>query len=225
MSYRRILIGGMLRLAGALWMIVFCATLGAQDIHVVSGRVVNSATGQPVAGAQVVLRVSYAIYGFHERESDRPLPGDVARAVTDESGRFAIEFDPSAPPSRLFVAREGFRSQDNQDIATVALRADELSDITVLLRPQSVIRGRVVNRAGEPLAGITVVAIRVEIQDGRRQWRNYSSAVTDGTGEYRLPTLAPGAYYLQAGGSGQSAGQAYGPLFYPAAMEQRQGQE
>jgi hypothetical protein len=187
---------------------------------VVSGTVVNAANGEPLAGALVVLRVSYASYGFRDRAGDRPSPGDMARAVTDESGNFTIRFDPALPATRLFVSHEGFRSEDNREIVTVPLLSAGARNVSVALVPQSVVQGQVVDSEGIPLKGVVVRAIRVEVQDGRRVLRhNYGAAVSGADGAYRLAPLAPGSYYLEASGAGAD-GRGYGPLYFPGMAEQ-----
>jgi hypothetical protein len=192
---------------------------------VVSGTVVNAATGEPLGGALVVLRVSYANYGFRDRPGDRPWPADVARALTDESGRFAIEFDRSVPASRLFVSRDGFRSEDNREIVIVPLLPMGAQNVTISLVPQSVIRGRVMDEQGAPLSGAAVRAIRVEIQDGREQLRpNYSVAVAGPSGEYRLATLAPGSYYLEASRVGADVRHGFGPVYFSGVTERHSAQ-
>src|SRR5579883_501666 len=190
--------------------------------NVVSGTVVNAVTGEPLAGALVVLRVSYATYGFRERPSDRPWPGDAARALTDESGRFAIEFDQALPASRLFVSREGFRSADNAEIVTVPLLPIGARDVTISLVPEAAIEGGVADSDGAPLSGAIVRASRVEIQDGRQRLRhNYSVAVAGNGGQYRLTALAPGSYYLEASRAGADDRHGFGPVYFPG-VDQRQ---
>jgi hypothetical protein len=189
---------------------------------VVSGTVLNAATGEPLAGALVVLRVSYADYGFRDRPGDRPWPADAARALTDESGRFSIEFDRGLPASRLFVSREGFRSEDNREIVTVPLLPMGARNITVSLVPQSAIQGRITDSQGAPLSGAAVRAIRVEVQDGRQQLRpNYSVAVAGPNGDYRLASLAPGSYYLEASRVGADVRHGFGPVYFPGVTERR----
>ena len=192
---------------------------------VVSGTVLNAATGEPLAGALVVLRQSYANYGFRDRPGDRPWPADAARTLTDESGRFSIEFDRGLPASRLFVSHEGFRSEDNREIVTVPLLPMGARNVTVSLVPQSAIQGRVMDDQGAPLSGAAVRAIRVEIQDGREQLRpNYSVAVAGPSGEYRLASLAPGSYYLEASRTGADVRHGFGPLYFPGVTERRSAQ-
>ncbi len=214
----------MLRLPGAHWLVIFSVGLAAQSPEsvtgTISGTVLNAATGQAISGAQVILRVSYAAYGFSERQADRPLPADTARTITDEQGRFKIAFDPSTPPSRLFVACEGFRSEDNKEFASVALRGSGARNLTIRLTPQGRIRGHVYGSAGEALTDVMIQAIRVEIHEGRRELvRNFEISVTDAEGEYRLQPLPPGSYYLQAAGPARVPGESYGPVYFPAASK------
>ena len=216
----------MCRRLGAFGAALFCAALTAQTGNnsdaFVSGTVVNAATGLPVSKAEVVLRVSYSNYGFRDRLSDRPMPADTARALTDDSGRFSIAFDADSPASLLFVSREGFRSEDNREIAALPMRPAGSRNILVRLIPQSIIRGRVVDADGQPLAGIMVQAIREEIQDGvRRSRRNFAVASTGPDGEYTLTSLMAGTYRLEASGIARGSQQGYGPVYYPDATEPR----
>ena len=219
---------GLVLLATALPLTAQRAALPAEESsakNVVSGTVLNAATGEPLAGALVVLRVSYANYGFRERSGDRPWPADAARALTDESGRFAIEFDRSLAASRLFVSREGFQSEDNREVVTVPLLPVGARDVTISLVPQTAIQGRVTDSQGAPLSGAVVRAIRVEIQDGRQQlMHNYSVAVAGRNGEYRLTPLAPGSYYLEGSRAGADDRHGFGPVYYPGVSQRREAQ-
>jgi hypothetical protein len=214
---------------GTPWVVLFCTALTAQTQNssdaIVSGTVINAATGQPVPRAQVVLRVSYSNYGFRDRLSDRPMPADAARALTDDSGKFSIAFDADSPASLLFVSREGFRSEDNREIAALPMRPSGSRNILVRLIPQSIIRGRVADSDGQPLAGILVQAIREEIQDGvRRPHRNFAVASTGLDGAYTLASLTAGPYRLEASGVTRNSQQGYGPIYFPDATESRNGQ-
>jgi hypothetical protein len=218
-----------MRQLGTLGAALFFTALTAQTQNtsnaIVSGTVINAATGQPVSNAQIVLRVSYSNYGFRDRLSDRPMPADTARALTDDSGKFNINFDADLPASLLFVSHEGFRSEDNRDIAALPMRPNGSRNILVRLIPQSIIKGRAMDAQGEPLAGILVQAIREEIQDGvKRSHRNFAVASTGPDGEYVLASLTTGLYRLQASGVSRNSPQGYGPIYYPDAAEPRNAQ-
>jgi hypothetical protein len=189
---------------------------------IVSGTVINAATGEPLANAAVVLRVSYASFGFRERQIDRPLPSDTARTITDTAGKFEIPFDTDAPASLLFVSHESYRSEDNREIAMLPVRANGAKNVLVRMIPQSVIEGRALDISGEPLRGILIQAIREEIQDGaRRSRRNFASAITGLQGEYKLNSLVAGVYHLQASGMAENGREGYGPVYFPEANEAR----
>ena len=150
--------------------------------------------------------------------------------MTDTSGAFS--FDAELPAAmHLTISKPGFRTDADQETENVLVEPAHTSGIVVHLMPLSTISGRVLNEDGEPLEGLTVEAVRIEIQDGRHQLRDdYSSKVTDDRGEYRLWYLSPGNYYLRvlgrrgtvnafASGSGGVLAEAYGPLYYPASPE------
>jgi hypothetical protein len=207
-----------------LWLILACGSAVAQTGEpgdgLVSGTVIDAATGRPLAAAQVVLRVSYANYGFRDRLVDRPMPADSARAITDDSGRFSIPFDLDSPASLLFVSHEGFRSEDNRDIAVLGMRPSGARNILVRLIPQSLISGKIADTDGNPLPGIMVQAIREELRDGVREYRrNFATAVTGRNGEYRLTALTAGIYRLEATGSAPDSKHGYGPVYFPDSAE------
>jgi hypothetical protein len=177
--------------------------------------VINPVSGQPVAGALVV---------FHSMDLD------VKRAVTDVSGRFS--FDVTLPASmQLTISKQGYRTEDDQETANVQVRPDHAQGIVVRMMPLSTIEGRLVNEDGDPLQGLTVEAVRIEIQNGKRVLKDdYASKVSDDRGEYRLWYLSPGNYYLKVlgrrgtinalvSGSGGVLAEAYGPEYFPNSPE------
>ena len=224
-SERAYIMGGMGRVHSV--GLVFICTWMAQTARperagerVVAGTVINAVSGEALAGATVVLRLSYASYGFRDRLSDRPSTSDFGRVVTDGSGNFAIPFDTDLPASMLFVSEEGFRSEDNRDVAALPMRPNGSRNVLIRLIPQSVIQGRAITDNGDPLPGIMIQAIREEIQDGVRQSRrNFASAVTGLNGEYRLASLTAGVYRLQAAGIAPNGQEGYGPVYFPQASE------
>jgi len=116
----------------------------------IAGTVVNSATGQPISGALVIMRAQSRL-----PSSDSFRQSEPQRAVTDFSGRFSFEAE--NPMSALLqVSRQGYRSEDNNSLAMVTLQAPEFDTATLRLVPQSVVTGRVLNSGGDPLYGLTV---------------------------------------------------------------------
>lgn len=219
----------------------FFVTIGWTFLHAqapesgkaaIAGTVVNSATGQPISGALVIATVVPQFTPNQTPSLNRQQP---LRAVTNASGRFSFEAENPISAS-LQVSRQGYRSDNNLDTALVFI-GDNLTDTTVRLVPQSIVTGRVVDSDGEPLNGMTVEAVRIDIVDGRRQLRDgYANAVTDDRGEYRLWNLAPGSYYVKFMGRSlmrnyyvsnaafEYSDSAYGLMYYPSALTQETAQ-
>src|SRR5262249_12686629 len=72
------------------------------------------------------------------------------------------------------------------------------TDIAVQLMPAGTITGRVYDRDGEPLANVTVEALKYSYQEGQRVMNVVQTARTNDLGEYRLFWLQPGQYFISA---------------------------
>src|SRR5439155_11331585 len=84
-----------------------------------------------------------------------------------------------------------------------------------------VIVGRISDEFGEPMAGVQVAAVRLQIAGGSRRTITMASRSSNDLGEFRLFGIAPGQYYLTAtlprfSMSDESASvPAYAPTYYP----------
>lgn len=197
----------------------------------VAGIVVNAVSGEPIPGALVTANLMRRFVPGQER----PPQAFSQRAVTDASGRFSFEAG-GAVNGSLQVSRAGYYSENNLDRAFVVVGNDS-TNMTVRLLPANVITGRVLTSDGEPIPGITVEAVKMEIANGRREFReSYANATTDDRGEYRLWNIAPGSYYVKAAGrasmnmfvAGNAAfgllEEAYVPVYYPSAISRQDAQ-
>jgi hypothetical protein len=84
-------------------------------------------------------------------------------------------------------------------------RPIELSDgqmmekVDLVLPHTALISGRVLDEAGEPLAGANVLVMQMRFFNGKRRLTPVrGNTITDDTGQYRLSGLEPGEYYVQA---------------------------
>jgi hypothetical protein len=64
--------------------------------------------------------------------------------------------------------------------------------------PAGTISGRVYDRDGEPLANVSVEALKYSYQEGQRVMNGVQTARTNDLGEYRLFWLQPGQYFVSA---------------------------
>lgn len=154
----------------------------------IKGTVVND-SGQPLAGATVVLRFS--------------TPGAFMRSTTtDHEGNFQISN----------LQRALYTISANSPAHVIRPRGrDEhppfyrIGDsVRVELVRGGVITGTVTNATNEPVIAVRVVAIRVRDEDGQPV-KGMASSVgersTDDRGIYRIFGLLPGTYIVMAGGS------------------------
>jgi len=177
-----------------------------------SGTVVNSVTGEPVARALVQV---YA--------------GGEESALTGPDGHFEFAGLPAAQTA-VNAQKPGFFSEDQIKLkngwlppATIMIGPDT-STVTVRLVPEGVIFGRVTAN-GEPIEGVPVKVMEAQIQDGRKEWTQPGAATTDDEGEFRIPSLMSGEYYLEIGPKYLPGGTAafkghesgYERMFYPGA--------
>ena len=188
-----------------------------------SGRVLRADSGLSLAKATVLMFLD-------------GRPQDNLSARTDRSGFF--EFPEVSPGRyRLRAQRNGFVAQPygarggGPGVVLVVEAGQRLEKIEFRLLPAGVITGNVRDEDNEPVEGVEVRALRARFSaGGRLETAAARTARTDDLGNYRLPGLAPGAYYVQAAGVGQVVSVApqnavaYTPAFYPRASTQEEAQ-
>src|ERR1019366_8615651 len=162
----------------------------------ISGRVYRSDTGEPVPQAQVKLY---------------PADPDTAKAVgperivrTGPDGTFVFP-DLPAGTFGISVWRNGFSEfspQDDEHGRFITLKPGEkLESLVLRLHPTGVIVGQVSDEDGEAVQGLEAFALRINFQPGgRKQVSASAQTVTDDLGNFRMPNLPPGSYYVSAGG-------------------------
>jgi Carboxypeptidase regulatory-like domain len=142
----------------------------------ISGRVIAAGTDQPLRRARISTST-----------------GDFDRSVlTDDEGRFDFAIRDTLQP--LLVTKAGYAS------TVVDLRRNKpVSDrpIEVRLSKSAAISGRVTDQNGTPVAGLQVVARRVDGTDAKGIAMLQND--TDDRGEYRLGGLGAGKYGLSLG--------------------------
>jgi carboxypeptidase family protein len=163
----------------------------------ISGRVSRSDTGEPLPKAQVEL------YPANPNTAEAAGPERIVRTGTD--GTFVFP-DLPAGTYGISVSRNGFSEfppqQEDHGNQFITLKPGEkLEGLLLRLHPTGAIAGHVSDEDGEAVQGLEVFALRVNFQPGgRKQVSAFAQAVTDDLGNFRLPNLPPGSYYVSAGG-------------------------
>jgi hypothetical protein len=155
--------------------------------------------------------------------------------VTDSSGKFRVE---NVEPDQYAATAtaDGYTTRwttaRTQKAFTVA-EQQEVTGIAIEVVPYGVIAGRVIDDAGQPLAGMRVVALSKS--DDRLTAD--ASATTDDRGRYRMLDVEPDKYYVMTTDAARDEPPkaeanvhrmiregGYGAAFYPGVRDWKQGE-
>ncbi len=172
---------------------------GQTGPYSISGIVSNSATGEPVKNALVTLNFQFMPRpeGGATARAPIPLRGPVS-TLSGVGGDFVFS---SLPEGRYSLAAQkpGFTFEPSPTPGMITLNSS-LTNASLKLSPLGVIEGKVIDREGEVVPGVNVVAISVNIVDGMRITKSQRSVSTNDVGGYRLWNLQRGKYYIKAAG-------------------------
>jgi Carboxypeptidase regulatory-like domain len=168
-----------------------CVALNAQQKpSQVSGHVRRADTGEPVAKAIVTL---------HPQDQASAQAGE--RVVsTGADGAFALA-DVVPGVYAIEAERNGFIFRDDGHERLTVRAGQDASNIELQLAPAAVISGVVLDQDGEPVQGLSVMALRLKyLRGGTPQLSWGQSAITDDQGKFRLYGTPEGLYYVRTGG-------------------------
>jgi hypothetical protein len=190
-----------------------------QEKCMIAGTVVDAVSEQPLRGAEVRLRGTPG--------TSAPVSQSTS-ASTDANGRFVFE-GLAAGRYVLMASHDGYanNNRDNPGLRGKMLAVapgQRINDVVLRLLPDGIIAGHITNEAGKPLRGVSLQAMKSSYPRGRRELRQVAQTVTNDAGEYRIPGLVPGKYYIRAKPPHSAAAKlgndkAYVPLYYPAASD------
>src|ERR1700730_10706275 len=128
----------------------------------VSGQVVNSITGEPIARARVQVGAQQA-------------------ALTDHDGHF--EFDHvSDEPAYAFASKPGYFAEDK------AVPAQGQS-IALQLIPEAIVFGTITDQNGQPIQDLHVQLTMLRVENGLRRWRQVQATTTNVEGQVSFAEL------------------------------------
>jgi len=183
-----------------------------------SGHVTAAGTSEPLNKATVHLQAASAAHSYV--------------AVSNPDGSFQmLNVNPGS--YRLWADHDRFLSAgygthfENRFGSVLTLKAgQQLTNLDIVLRPQAVIAGKVVDEDGDPTTADAVQVFAQRWVDGKLSYQMQSSEQIDDRGQFRIADLAPGKYVLCAQARApeteeiQSGGKPnIGPVttFYPSA--------
>jgi Carboxypeptidase regulatory-like domain len=143
---------------------------------VLTGRVIDGATRQPIPNAQI---------------STGPNVIGSPVALTDSEGRFSLP----APSGRFVVVG------NKTGYAREPIQATAGAPIEIALQPAAAISGRVIDENGDPVLGARIVVERV---DANRARVTLGAFETDDRGEYRVGGLPAATVIISATITGET---------------------
>ena len=181
----------------------------------ITGKITTADTGAPIRGAEVRL------------SSD----GRYSRlGTTNGDGRFELR-DLPAGVYRLSVSRTGFitlqfgQRRPFEKSTPITLAEGTNAEANVALIRGGVIRGRVLDQSGDPLAGTRLQALRSRVVQGKRRLQSVGAAdQTDDTGAFRIYGLPAGDYYVVAAAGLGDQVTRDPPTYYPGTANLAEAQ-
>jgi hypothetical protein len=175
----------------------------SQQNRTVSGQVVNSVTGQPIASALVQIGGEHAMLTDHEGQFEFH---DVAGPFWGMTAATKPGYFP-AQPAIMTLSRPGHEYR---------------GAITLKLVPEAIIFGKALDQSSQPLQGLRVQLKRLDVRDGLRHWQQVQSTTTSVEGEFRFFELEAGKYSLSTsfqvdGQPDQASAVAFSPVVYPSS--------
>jgi hypothetical protein len=164
----------------------------------ISGVVVNSVTGRPIARALVQA-------------------GQNAM-LTDSDGRFEFR---DVPDNALFVNKPGYFWENLGAMTGWPLAVPEKpGPLELRLVPEAILSGHVTDPSGAPLEGVSVMLRTLTVSNGLKHWEQRGGTTTNAEGEFRIAELQAGEYAIQTalkldGPPEGDAAAGYAPADYP----------
>ena len=210
--------------AGAAVAVFFvCAALvagqGLEAAYTLRGTVVNSATGEPIRNALVMLGTE-----------------EVRSAFTGADGGFEFRDLRGAGEGTIAAKRPGYFSPQRVRMSAhsysespIGIRiGPDTAPLVLRLTPEAIIAGRVTGENGEPLESMPVQIYFQGEQEGHWSLEEVARLETDGDGGFRYANLGAGRYFVSIGpgrdvektaDANGSARFGYGSGFYPSGAD------
>jgi protocatechuate 3,4-dioxygenase beta subunit len=168
-----------------------------EDRCVLQGHVTNALTGE--SKKKVHVRLRRQMPAISSEKAQQNAQGYVT--ISDAEGNFKFEnIEPG--DYRLSGDRSGYRNteygaKDHRRGSTITLGpAQQVTNLSLALMPQAVVSGKVIDQDGDPVEGAMVQLVGEMWERGKLRHAMQNGSNTNDLGQYRIPNVTPGKYYL-----------------------------
>ena len=188
---------------------------------VISGRVIDAATGRPLEGALVTITIRQAADLVGQQLRETPSSGEFRFADLPAGG-----YELSVTRLRYLSFNHGQKRVGGPGVPIALEQGQRVEGLTLAMPLAGVIAGMVTDERGEPALGVSVRALRLRWIAGRRVATQAGTTVVDDRGWYRIPLLAPGEYVVScAQAPNLRTKESVAPIYYPGTPEPIRAQE
>jgi hypothetical protein len=186
-------VGPILLLTSQLLAAAAQQPLEAPPSAIVAGRVVDVATGRPIAGA-VITSAGSAVAP--------PGASGAVRVITNAGGNFVLRgvskgtLVPTAAKGGYVNAQPGQRRPGGSVQPIRVAVGQRITDVEIRMWRFASITGTVIDEGGDPAVNTRVQALRRTYVGGRVRYEEGPPAVTDDRGVYRIAGLTPADYVV-----------------------------
>jgi len=162
----------------------------------ISGIVIATGTGSPVAGASVELRRIDC--------NNFSTPPEVFNVTSGADGKFIFPnlhaggwcIVATSAGGKFTPAEYLQRGYKGRGVTIPLSDGEKMTGVTLSMAPTSAISGRITDRDGEPVGHARVQAMELYYERGERHLYILQVVQTNDLGEYRFYWLPPGRYFV-----------------------------
>ena len=199
-----------------LLQIVPVSPQAPRQFATLEGRVIHVITGEPLPGVVVTSRMPQAggtapaVADRGQADSfDRP----VVQVLSDAEGRFSVRVVAGRATVVFGKDLYGVRT-----LTYTLMPGQQLQNAVIRLMPTGTISGRVVDSRSIPVPSARIRPFQYRYTARGREIVYLPNATTNDRGEFRLPNLQPGTYWL-------SLSTQYSAVLYPGVREINDAEE
>ena len=176
-----------------LLQIVPVAPQGPRQFATLEGRVINVITGEPLPGVVVTSRMpdTGVVPAVADRGQFDSFGRPVVEVLTDTEGRYSVRVVAGRATVVFGKNLYGVRT-----LTYALMPGQQLQNAVIRLVPTGTISGRVVDSRNMPVMLARIRPFQYRYTARGREIIYLPNATTDDRGEFRLPNLHPGSYWL-----------------------------